>query len=165
VHALAWGRAFRQVWIYGGGFASGTSTLPLYDGALLAARGDVVVVSMQYRVGPLGFLSLGADSEAPGNAGLLDQQLALSWIHDHIADFGGSPQKVTIFGESAGAASVGYHLLSPGSDQLFRSAIMQSASPAAPWAFLEPDEAKERSYKLAELVRRTNKLYRCQGSL
>ena len=139
------------MWIYGGGFASGTSTLTLYDGVLLAARNDVVVVSMQYRVGPLGFLSLGSES-APGNAGLLDQQLALHWVHDHIADFGGNPQHVTIFGESAGAASVGYHLLSPGSDKLFRSAIMQSASPAAPWAFVDLEEAKTRAYKLAELV-------------
>jgi len=59
---------------------------------------------------------------------------------------------VTIFGESAGAASVGYHLLSSGSDQLFRSGIMQSAAPVAHWAFIEPDEAKNRAYKLAELV-------------
>lgn len=141
-----------MVWIYGGGFASGTSTLKLYDGAVLAARGNVVVASMQYRVGPLGFLSLGSDSAAPGNAGLLDQQLALRWIYDHIADFGGNSQHVTIFGESAGAASVGYHLLSPGSEQLFRAGIMQSAAPVAPWAFVEPEEMKERSYKLAELV-------------
>ena len=147
------------MWIYGGGFASGTSTLALYDGAHLAARGDVVVVSMQYRLGPLGFLYLGSDSGAPGTVGLLDQQLALKWIHNHISDFGGDPQKVTIFGESAGAASVGYHLLSPGSEQFFRYAIMQSATPAAPWAFVEPEEMKEISYKLAELVRYRSKLY------
>ena len=139
------------MWIYGGGFNSGTSTLKLYDGTILAARGDLVVVSMQYRVGPLGFLSLGTES-APGNAGLLDQQMAMRWVHEHIADFGGDPQRVTIFGESAGGASVGYHLLSHGSDDFFQSAIMQSASPSGHWAFVEPEEAKKRAYKLAELV-------------
>ena len=118
----------------------------------MAAKGDVVVVSMQYRVGALGFLSIGSES-APGNAGLLDQQLALRWIHEHVAAFGGNPQQVTIFGESAGAASVGLHLLSPGSDDLFRSAVMQSAAAGAHWAFVETEEAKRRSYKLAELVR------------
>ena len=141
-----------QVWIYGGGFASGSSALPLYDGKVLAAKAGVIVVSMQYRVGPLGFLSLGSES-APGNAGLLDQQLAMRWVHDHIADFGGNPDMVTIVGESAGAASVSYHLLSDGSAELFRSAVMQSSTAGSPWAFVEPEVAKERSYKLAELVR------------
>ena len=139
------------MWIHGGGFVSGTSTLDIYDGKVLAAKGDVIVASMQYRLGPLGFLFLGSES-APGNAGLLDQQLALDWIYKHIAAFGGDPQRVTIFGESAGAASVGYHLLSPGSDNLFQSGILQSGSPVVPWGFLKPEVAKERSYKLAELV-------------
>ena len=123
----------------------------MYDGKVLAAKGDVVVVSMQYRVGPLGFLSLGSES-APGNAGLLDQQLALQWVHQKIAAFGGDPERVTIFGESAGAASVGFHLLSPDSNDLFRRAILQSAAAVAPWAFVEIEEAKERSYQLAEAV-------------
>jgi len=139
------------VWIHSGGFSSGTSTLDIFDGKVLAAKGDVVVASMQYRVGALGFLFLDSES-APGNVGLLDQQLALDWIHKHIADFLGDPQRVTIFGVSAGAASVGYQLLSPGSDNLFRSAILQSGYPAASWSFVEPEEAKRRSYKLAELV-------------
>jgi len=139
------------VWIYGGGFSAGSSTLDLYDGKVLAAKGDVIVASMQYRLGPLGFLFLGSES-APGNAGLLDQQIALDWIHKHIAAFGGDPQRVTIFGESAGAASVGYHLLSPGSDNLFQRAILQSGSPLAAWAFVEPEEAKKTADKLAELV-------------
>jgi len=139
------------VWIYGGGFAAGSSTLDLYDGKVLAAKGDVIVASMQYRLGPLGFLFLGSES-APGNAGMLDQQLALDWIHKHVADFGGDPQRVTIFGESAGAGSVGLHLLSPGSDNLFRSAILQSGSPLAVWSFVQPEEAKKRAYELAELV-------------
>ena len=138
------------MWIHGGGFVEGSSTLSAYDGQVLAAKGDIIVVSIQYRLGPLGFLSFCTKS-APGNVGLLDQQLALEWIHQHIADFGGDPQRVTIFGSSAGAVSAGYHLLSPGSDNLFRSAILQSGSPAA-WSFVEPEVAKERAYKLAELV-------------
>jgi len=139
------------VWIHGGGFVVGSSTESVYDGRVLAAKGDVIVASMQYRLGPLGFLSF-CNESAPGNVGLLDQQLAMDWIHKHIADFGGDPTRVTLFGNSAGAASVGYHLLSPGSDNLFRSAILQSGTPIAHWAFIEPEEAKERAYKLAELV-------------
>jgi len=118
---------------------------------MLAAKGSVVVVSMQYRVGPLGFLSVDSDS-APGNAGLFDQQLALRWVQEHVAAFGGDPGRVTIFGESAGAVSVSFHLLSPSSADLFRSAIMQSSSPTQVWSFIEQEEAKERAYKLAELV-------------
>ena len=117
----------------------------------MAAKGDVVVASMQYRLGALGFLFLGSES-APGNVGLLDQQLALDWIHKHIADFGGDPTRVTIFGESAGAGSVGLHLLSPSSDNLFKSAILQSGSAVAPWAYIKPEVAKERAYKLVEQV-------------
>ena len=139
------------MWIHGGGLFSGSSTQKLYDGKVLAAKGDVVVVSMQYRLGPLGFLSLGSES-APGNVGLLDQQLAMNWIHKHIAAFGGDLHRVTIFGESAGAASAGYHLLSPSSDNLFRRAILQSGSPLASFASTDPEEAKELAYKLAELV-------------
>lgn len=93
-----------MVWIYGGGFYSGTSTLELYDGRIIAAKSDVVVVSMQYRIGPLGFLYLGVP-EVPGNQGLLDQQLALQWIYNYIQAFGGDRQRITLFGESSGAAS------------------------------------------------------------
>ena len=125
--------------------------LTVYDGKVLAGKGDVVVVSMQYRIGPLGFLSLDSES-APGNAGLLDQQLALRWVHQKINEFGGDPKRVTIFGESAGAGSVGLHLFSPDSDGLFQRAIMQSGAAPAPWAFIDIEEAKERAYKLAELV-------------
>jgi carboxylesterase type B len=144
---------FTQVWIYGGGFSAGSSTLDIYDSKYLASRGDVIVVSMQYRVGPLGFLALCRESGVAGNAGLLDQQAALDWVHKYIGSFGGDPTRVTLFGESAGAVSVSYHLLSPGSKNLFQSAIMQSAAVGGgKWNFIEWDRAIEKATALAKLV-------------
>uniref|UniRef100_A0A5K3FWS6 Carboxylic ester hydrolase n=2 Tax=Mesocestoides corti TaxID=53468 RepID=A0A5K3FWS6_MESCO len=121
-----------MVWIFGGGFFSGTSTLDVYDGKFLAAKEGVIVVSMQYRLGPFGFLYV--DSEVDGNMGLLDQRLALKWVQKHIAKFGGDPTKVTLFGESAGAASVTLQYLSPESRPLFQRMILQSASALNRWA-------------------------------
>ncbi|XP_072035165.1 cholinesterase-like [Amphiura filiformis] len=137
-----------MVWIFGGGFVSGCASLPLYDGSYLAATHGVVVVSMNYRVGSFGFLSFGTP-EAPGNMGLLDQTLALQWVQDNIKFFGGNPDDVTIFGESAGAASVGLHLLSPLSSPLFNRAIFQSGSPVTPWAIVSPEEANRRAMMFA----------------
>ncbi|XP_057282932.1 acetylcholinesterase, partial [Pezoporus wallicus] len=136
------------VWIYGGGFYSGAASLDVYDGRVLAAAEGVVVVSMNYRVGALGFLAFPGHPEAPGNAGLLDQRLALRWIQRNIRAFGGDPGAVTLFGESAGAASVGIHLLSAGSLGLFRRAVLQSGSPNGPWATIGPGEARRRALAL-----------------
>ncbi|RZF41667.1 hypothetical protein LSTR_LSTR015629 [Laodelphax striatellus] len=80
-------------------------------------------------------------SDVPGNAGLFDQMMALQWVHDNIAAFGGNPRNVTLFGESSGAVSVSLHLLSPLSRNLFSQAIMQSGSPTAPWAIITRDES------------------------
>ena len=140
-----------MVWIFGGGFVAGTSTLDVYDAKYLAVENDVVVVSMQYRVGSLGFLSM-FHRESPGNAGLFDQLMALHWVRDNIENFGGNPHDVTLFGESAGAVSVGMHLLSPMSRSLFHRAILQSAGPQADWAVLPDQEAKNRSLKLARVL-------------
>ncbi|KAM3608687.1 uncharacterized protein V6R79_003148 [Siganus canaliculatus] len=112
-----------MVYIHGGGFASGSASL--FDGSALAAYQDVVVVLIQYRVGLLGFLSTG-DKHLPGNFGLLDQIQALRWTQEHIHNFGGDPGLVTIFGESAGGASVSLLLLSPLSEGLFHHAIAES---------------------------------------
>ncbi|XP_009076545.1 PREDICTED: acetylcholinesterase, partial [Acanthisitta chloris] len=125
------------VWIYGGGFYSGAASLDVYDGRFLAQAEKVLVVSMNYRVGALGFLALPGHPEAPGNVGLLDQRLALRWVQTNIASFGGDPNSVTLFGESAGAASVGLHLLTGAGGSLFRRAILQSGSPNGPWATAE----------------------------
>ncbi|HEY7051612.1 MAG TPA: carboxylesterase family protein [Mycobacterium sp.] len=114
------------VWIHGGSFTNGSGDI--YDSRWLADRGDIVVVTINYRLGALGFLAhpaLTASGNA-GNFGFEDQQAALRWVRDNIARFGGDEQKVTIAGESAGAMSVCDHLVAPGSAGLFRAAILQS---------------------------------------
>ncbi|XP_033096076.1 acetylcholinesterase-like [Anneissia japonica] len=136
-----------MVWIYGGGFYSGVASLDVYDGKTLAAEENIIVVSMNYRLGALGFLAMG--DEAPGNAGLLDQALALRWVQDNIARFGGNPDAVTLFSESAGSASVNFHLFSPVSRNLFKRAIMQSGSANAPWAYYTKEEGTRRGELLA----------------
>jgi para-nitrobenzyl esterase len=118
------------VWIYGGGFSNGNGAMPLYWGDLLAKRG-VVVVTFNYRVGLLGFLAhpeLTAESGrgSSGNYGFLDQIAALKWVQKNIAAFGGDPSRVTIAGQSAGAASVSVLMASPLAKGLFRGAIAQS---------------------------------------
>ncbi|XP_015279094.1 PREDICTED: cholinesterase-like, partial [Gekko japonicus] len=136
------------VWIHGGGYITGTSSLEMYNGASLAAEEDLVVVSLNYRLGALGFLSL--PPSAPGNAGLWDQQLALKWVKENAASFGGDPTRVTIFGHSAGGALVGFHLLSPESQPLFARAVMQSGTMNAVWAWTSPEEAKQKALDLAQ---------------
>ncbi|XP_062300303.1 acetylcholinesterase [Scomber scombrus] len=141
-----------MVWIYGGGFYSGSSSLDVYDGRYLAHSETVIVVSMNYRIGAFGFLALHGSSEAPGNMGLLDQRMALQWVQDNIHSFGGNPKQVTIFGESAGGASVGFHLLCPDSRPTFTRAILQSGVPNSPWASVSPAEARRRATLLGKLV-------------
>ncbi|XP_068459415.1 cocaine esterase [Clinocottus analis] len=116
-----------MVWIHGGGFDMGAASR--YDGSALAVYQDVVVVLIQYRVGLLGFLSTG-DKHVSGNFGMLDQVQALRWIQQHIHNFEGNPDLVTIFGESAGGVSVSLLLLSPLSNGLFHHAIAESGNAA-----------------------------------
>ncbi|MFG2123760.1 carboxylesterase/lipase family protein [Streptomyces sp. NPDC048710] len=112
-----------MAWIPGGAYSIGMSSLPEYDGARLAREGGVVVVTLNYRVGMEGFAHLDG---APANRGLLDQVAALEWVRDNIGAFGGDPDQVTVFGQSAGAGSVAALLAMPRAAGLFRRAIAQS---------------------------------------
>jgi para-nitrobenzyl esterase len=125
------------VWIHGGAFVLGAGSQVLYDGASLARRGDVVVVTINYRMGAFGFLRLrdrfGLRLPATGNEGLLDQVAALEWVRDEIEAFGGDPGSVTIFGESAGAMSCATLLGVPRARGLFQRAILQSGAANFVW--------------------------------
>jgi len=120
-----------MVWIHGGAFRIGAGSQPFYDGAALASQG-VVLVSINYRLGRFGFFAhpalKPAGGEAGANYGLMDQIAALKWVQAHISNFGGDPGNVTIFGESAGGASVNYLMVSPPAAGLFQKAIAQSGS-------------------------------------
>lgn len=122
-----------MVWIHGGGFTFGSGNRLMQGPDYLVDEG-VVVVTFNYRLGAFGFLSL-ENKEVPGNAGMKDQVMAMKWIKQNIAKFGGDPKNVTIFGQSAGGASVHYHMLSPMSEGLFHKAISQSGSVLCPWAY------------------------------
>lgn len=113
-------------WIYGGAFSSGSAAIPEYDGGNMASRGDVVVVTINYRLGALGFLG---SETLSGAQGVSDQIQALRWVQQNIRTFGGDPEQVTIFGESAGAQSVLALLSSTSAKGLFSKAISESA----PW--------------------------------
>lgn len=135
------------VWIYGGGYMTGTATLDVYDADLMAATSNVIIASMQYRVGAFGFLYLNKhfdnSEEAPGNMGLWDQALALKWLKNNAPAFGGDPDAITIFGESAGGGSVSLHLISPVTRGLVRRGILQSGTLNAPWSFMTGEKANE----------------------
>ncbi|MCF0168131.1 MAG: carboxylesterase/lipase family protein [Bacteroidales bacterium] len=121
-----------MVWLHGGGYSAGSGQeLPSYEGTNLAAKGDVVVVSLNHRLNVLGFLDLSAFGEKyakSGNAGLLDIVAALDWVHNNIANFGGDPSNVTIFGQSGGGGKVSILSATPAAKGLFHKAIVQSGS-------------------------------------
>ena len=121
------GRRPVLVWIHGGAFLKGSGSQDLYDGATLARRDDVVVVTANYRLGNFGFLGLD-DERFAANAGLLDQLAVLEWVADHAAAFGGDPGNVTIFGESAGAVSVAALMTSGRASGRFHRAVAQSGA-------------------------------------
>lgn len=141
------------VWIHGGGYMSGTSTLDVYDADIVAATSDVIVASMNYRVGAFGFLYLNkyfglGSEEAPANMGLWDQALAIRWIKDNAAAFGGDPDLITLFGESAGGGSVSIHLMSPVTKGLAKRGILQSGTMNAPWSYM----TGERAQRIGEIL-------------
>jgi carboxylesterase type B len=114
-----------MVWIHGGGFVSGSGTDTTFDGGAMASRGDVVLVTINYRLGNLGFLALDGTS-LTGNYGLKDQSTALDWLHAHVDAFGGDKDRITVFGQSAGAASVRALLASPEARNKSAGAITMS---------------------------------------
>jgi para-nitrobenzyl esterase len=128
--AIGSGKRPVMVWLHGGGFTTGSGSSLLYDGINLCRRGDVVLVTVNHRLGSLGYLHLGdllgERYAASGNAGMLDLVQSLQWVRDHIASFGGDPGSVTIFGESGGGRKVSTLLGMPKAQGLFHRAIIQS---------------------------------------
>lgn len=145
-----------MVFIHGGAFVEGAGSSPLYDGSQFASQ-NVVVVTLNYRLGALGFLNATAGSDTiGGNFGLLDQRVAMNWVKTNIAAFGGDPTKITLFGESAGAMSVGLHtLVMPDSSSLFSAALMESNPFGA--IYQTPSDAQTRGNSfLGELCNQIN---------
>ncbi|MFB6248799.1 MAG: carboxylesterase/lipase family protein [Salinibacter sp.] len=145
------------VYFYGGGFRAGDGSEPRYDGASMAREKDLVVVTLNYRLGVFGFLAHPAlTAEAPdsasGNYGLLDQQRALEWVQQNIRAFGGDPGQVTIAGESAGSMSVSAHMAAPGSKGLFARAIGESGAVLGARPLPSLDEMERRGTQFAEQV-------------
>ena len=141
-----------MVWMHGGGFTSGTASDTTFDGGAMASRGDVVLVTINYRLSTLGFLALSNTSLA-GNYGLADQNVALEWLRAHIGDFGGDKDRITIFGQSAGAAAVRALLASPQVQGKVARAIMQSTPQGLNYAstfakYLTIPEATNRTMAL-----------------
>ncbi|XP_076168705.1 juvenile hormone esterase [Ptiloglossa arizonensis] len=135
-----------MVWIHGGAFVHGSGDSRIYGPDYLI-RKDIVLVTINYRLGVLGFLSL-ENELAPGNQGLKDQVMALKWVQENISNFGGDPDNVTIFGESAGGASVHFLTISPLARGLFHKAISQSGVAMNPFALIY-GEPKQYAFRLA----------------
>jgi len=140
-------------WIHGGGFLVGSGSAPMYDGTNLSKNGNVVVVNINYRLGALGFLYFndikGKQTGFDDNLGIRDQVAALQWVHDNIATFGGDPDAVTIFGESAGAISVLTLMEIPSAHGLFKRAIAESGPPEA---LMTPKVGTEMTLRYLKLL-------------
>jgi para-nitrobenzyl esterase len=162
------GRRPVMVWIHGGSFVTGSGAGSLYRGGMLARESDVVVVTLNYRLGFLGFLSHPALEEpgqtwldgqpwvGSGNWGLADQVSALQWVRDHISDFGGDPGNVTLLGESAGGMSVSALLAVPAARGLFHRAIVESGPPYTHTAEQASDRAERLAAQLGVPMTRTS---------
>lgn len=138
------------MFIYGGGWFAGTNDPLSYGPRYFMETGQVILVTISYRLATLGFLATG-DSASPGNYGLKDQTMAMRWVRQNIAKFGGNPRSITIMGQSAGAASVQMHMVSPLSKGLFDASIAVSATALTPWSFVET-EPRDMANTLAEAV-------------
>jgi para-nitrobenzyl esterase len=145
-----------MVWIHGGGFSIGSGSWPLYDGAALARRGDVVVVTVNHRLGIFGYLHLGPvagpEFASSGNAGMLDLVASLQWVRDNIEAFGGDPDNVTVFGESGGGAKVCTLLAMPGARGLFHRAAVQSGASLRLRSIEDATKVAERTLGALEIT-------------
>ncbi|KAH8023454.1 hypothetical protein HPB51_014703 [Rhipicephalus microplus] len=139
------------VYLPGGGFSYGGISIGAMDTSELSARGNVITVTVGYRLGAFGFLYMGFE-DAPGNMGLYDQLLALEWVKNNIRSFGGDPSRVTLMGESAGSISVGMQLISPKSKGLYKRAVMQSGSPFTAAVVSDLDQGLFRSHLLSRTL-------------
>lgn len=140
-------------WCHGGGFTMGSGSARFYDGANLTRRGDVVVVTVNHRLGPFGYLELGdsfgVDYAASGNTGMLDLVLALKWVRENIGGFGGNSGNVTIFGESGGGSKVSVLMAMPSAAGLFHRAIVESGPG---WRMVPREKAAEQTNKLLQEI-------------
>jgi para-nitrobenzyl esterase len=140
------------VWLHPGAFVAASANLPASNGQKFVEQTGAIVVATNYRLGPFGFLAHAALTaedpgyESSGNYGLLDQRAALAWVRAHVAAFGGDANNVTLSGSSAGAASAGLHMVSPGSTGLFDRAIVQSGAPTFRWKTREDAEAQGQDF-------------------
>lgn len=126
------------VFVHGGGFYAGNNSPLLYGPDLFMATGQVILVTIAYRLNVFGFLATG-DEASPGNYGLKDQTMALRWVKSHIGAFGGDPHSITLAGQSAGSVAVNYHLVSRHSEGLYKNAILLSGTVDAPWGAPDPN--------------------------
>lgn len=141
-----------MVFFHGGGWQCGSGISMFYGPDFIMEHENIVYIGANFRLGPLGFLSTGT-KDCPGNNGLKDQVQILRWIKGNVAAFGGDPNKVTVFGESAGGASGTYHMMSPLSKGLFHQVISQSGANFNPWA--QPAHkgvAEKRAAKLGQMM-------------
>ncbi|CAG9764252.1 unnamed protein product [Ceutorhynchus assimilis] len=139
-----------MLWIYGGAFRTGSALYENFGPEFLIEKG-VVVVTLNYRLGPFGFLAT-EDGLISGNAGLKDQAQAIDWVHNHISLFGGNPKRVVLFGQSAGGASVGYQLLYKKNEGKIHGAILQSGSPLSSFSYMGDVSARAYAFDLASQI-------------
>lgn len=135
-----------MVYIHGGGYFEGSGNDDLHGPDFLIEE-DVILVTLNYRLGVFGFLSLGM-AKYSGNMGLKDQQLAMRWVKEHIQNFGGDPEQITLFGQSAGGASAHLHVLMESSAGLFRRAIVMSGAAGNFWAVQAKTQQMLQMYAL-----------------
>lgn len=138
------------IFLHGGGWFLGGNEAASYGPQYFMETGEVLLVTVAYRLSAFGFLATG-DAASPGNYGLKDQALAMHWVRQNIAKFGGDPHSVTLMGQSAGAASVQLHMISSLSEGLFDASIAASATALTPWAFVHPDPMQQ-AINLAEVT-------------